>query len=177
MELVKETIRRVIQIIFGTFIFDCPGLNKIRNVIYRFMFMSYGKKNIVSKKVMFYVPHGAKKAKINIGDLVRISEDVTIDCSSDITISDNVWISEHTHIMNHEHIICGKEWKKSKNIKTTSGLELQEDCWIGAGTLILPQVTQIGKGAVVGAGSVVTKNIDDYEIVAGNPARHIGYRE
>jgi acetyltransferase-like isoleucine patch superfamily enzyme len=49
------------------------------------------------------------------------------------------------------------------------------DVWIGQDVLILPGV-QIGDGAVIGAGSVVTKNVGDYEIVAGNPARHIRNR-
>jgi acetyltransferase-like isoleucine patch superfamily enzyme len=49
------------------------------------------------------------------------------------------------------------------------------DVWIGQDVLIVPGV-QIGDGAVIGAGSVVTKNVGDYEIVAGNPARHIRYR-
>ena len=49
------------------------------------------------------------------------------------------------------------------------------DVWIGRDVLILPGVN-IGDGAVIGAGSVVTKNVEDYEIVAGNPANHIRYR-
>ena len=49
------------------------------------------------------------------------------------------------------------------------------DVWLGYGAIILPGV-KIGDGAVIGAGSVVTKNVDDYEIVAGNPAKHIKYR-
>jgi len=49
------------------------------------------------------------------------------------------------------------------------------DVWIGNQTIILPGVC-IGDGAVIGAGSVVTKNVEDYEIVAGNPAKHIRYR-
>jgi len=49
------------------------------------------------------------------------------------------------------------------------------DVWIGYQTIILPGVS-IGDGAVIGAGSVVSKKVDDYEIVAGNPARHIRYR-
>jgi len=49
------------------------------------------------------------------------------------------------------------------------------DVWIGENVLIIPGV-QIGDGAVIAAGSVVTKNVDDYEIVGGNPARHIRYR-
>jgi acetyltransferase-like isoleucine patch superfamily enzyme len=49
---------------------------------------------------------------------------------------------------------------------------LREGCWIGANTVILPGVT-IGKNAVVGASSVVTKSIPDYAIAVGNPARVI----
>ena len=45
------------------------------------------------------------------------------------------------------------------------------DVWIGANVIILPSVTFIGNGAVIGAGSVVTKNINNYEVVAGNPAK------
>ncbi len=47
--------------------------------------------------------------------------------------------------------------------------------WIGYRALVLPGVT-IGEGAVVGAGSVVTKDVDPYSIVAGNPARKLGKR-
>jgi acetyltransferase-like isoleucine patch superfamily enzyme len=48
--------------------------------------------------------------------------------------------------------------------------------WIGYRAVVLPGVT-IGEGAVVGAGSIVTKNVEPYTIVAGNPARKIGERE
>jgi maltose O-acetyltransferase len=47
--------------------------------------------------------------------------------------------------------------------------------WIGYRAIVLPGVT-IGEGAVVGAGSVVTKNVEPYAIMAGNPARKIGER-
>ncbi len=49
------------------------------------------------------------------------------------------------------------------------------DVWIGAHVVILPGV-QIGDGAIIGAGSIVVKNVEDYEIVAGNPAKHLRYR-
>lgn len=54
-------------------------------------------------------------------------------------------------------------------------IRIGHDVWIGYGSIIMPGV-QIGNGAVIGSGSVVTKNVADYEIVAGNPARHIRYR-
>nr|WP_115460780.1 CatB-related O-acetyltransferase [Winogradskyella aurantiaca] len=53
--------------------------------------------------------------------------------------------------------------------------EIGNDVWIGANAIIMPGVT-IGNGAVIGAGSIVTKNVEPYQIVVGNPARQIGYR-
>lgn len=52
---------------------------------------------------------------------------------------------------------------------------IEDDVWIGARSIILSGV-RIGKGAVIGAGSVVTKDVDPYSIVAGNPAKLIKYR-
>ena len=52
------------------------------------------------------------------------------------------------------------------------GVKIGNDCWIGAGAIILNGLT-IGDGAVVGAGAVVTKDVEPYTIVVGNPARKI----
>ena len=53
---------------------------------------------------------------------------------------------------------------------------IEDDVWIGAGTKILSGV-HIGRGAVIGAQSVVNKDIPDYAIAVGIPARVIGYRK
>jgi virginiamycin A acetyltransferase len=50
------------------------------------------------------------------------------------------------------------------------------DVWVGRNALILPSVKKIGDGAVIGAGSVVTKDVPDFAVVAGNPANIIKYR-
>ena len=55
-------------------------------------------------------------------------------------------------------------------------VEIGDYAWLGYRVLVLPGV-KIGVGAVVGAGSVVTKNVEPYTIVAGNPARVIGQRQ
>jgi len=171
-----EMFRRVLQIFAGIFIFDCPGLSIIRNMLYRLIIKGKGKM-VLSSKVLFYVPHGLKKRDVILKKDVRISENVKIDCSSPVTIEDNVWISENVLILNHEHIIQGKELKKSKNVCITEGIVIEKDAWVGANALILPQVRRIGNGAIIGAGSVVTKDVDDFVIVAGNPAKVIGQRE
>jgi acetyltransferase-like isoleucine patch superfamily enzyme len=70
-----------------------------------------------------------------------------------------------------------KEWAK-KDVKDISRAELMigNDVWIGYGAIILPGCKRIGNGAVIGAGSVVTKDVEPYSIVGGNPAKVIKYR-
>ena len=55
-------------------------------------------------------------------------------------------------------------------------LVIGHDCWIGYGTIIVSSCHHIGNGAVVAAGSVVTKDVPPYAVVAGTPARVIKYR-
>lgn len=57
-----------------------------------------------------------------------------------------------------------------------SWIEIGNDVWIGQSAIITPSVKKIGDGAVIGAGAVVTKDVPDFAIVIGNPARIIKYR-
>ena len=53
---------------------------------------------------------------------------------------------------------------------------IENDVWVGHGAIILPAVTRIENGAIIGAGCVVTENVPPFAIVAGNPGRIIKYR-
>ena len=55
-------------------------------------------------------------------------------------------------------------------------LKVGNDCWIGCGVIITSSCHEIGNGAVIGAGSIVTKDVEPYTIVAGNPARILKWR-
>lgn len=55
-------------------------------------------------------------------------------------------------------------------------LEIGNDVWIGQYAVILPSCKRIGDGAVIGAGSMITKDVPDYAVVAGNPGKIIKYR-
>jgi virginiamycin A acetyltransferase len=57
-----------------------------------------------------------------------------------------------------------------------SRLVIENDVWIGQNAIILPSVSRIENGAVIGAGSVVSVNVPAFAIVAGNPAKLIRYR-
>lgn len=85
-----------------------------------------------------------------IGDRVAIGPNVILLTSSD---------PNYSHIRPYVKIQRGR-------------ILIEDDVWLGAGSIIMPDII-IGKGAVVGAGSVVTKNVDPYHIVAGVPAKTI----
>ena len=62
--------------------------------------------------------------------------------------------------------------QRRAGVEIAKPVVIGDDCWIGGNSIILPGVT-IGRGVTVAAGSVVTKNIEPYVVVAGNPAKKI----
>jgi len=80
------------------------------------------------------------------------------------------FISTHPFFYNQKAKFVDKD-----QIKRTV-LHIEDDVWIGHNATILSTVTLIGRGAIVGAGSVVTKNVPKYAIVGGIPAKILGYR-
>lgn len=59
---------------------------------------------------------------------------------------------------------------------TRTRIKIEDDVWIGHNAIIVPSVDYIGRGSVIAAGAVVTRNVPKYAIVAGNPAKIIKYR-
>lgn len=87
-----------------------------------------------------------------------------------ITIGNNVGLSMGVTIVTNNHPcnpLTLDEW-----IDIAEPVIIEDDVWVGANVIILGNVT-IGKGSIIGAGSVVTKNIPSNEVWAGNPARFI----
>lgn len=136
-----------------------------------------GGKIIISKKakVKDYAILRSCKGFIIVGDGSSIGYYVIIHGMGGVTIGRNVMLSPRVQIYAQNHGI-----KKGALIKTqkqtAKGVNILDDVWVGAGTIITDNVT-LNEGCVVGAGSVVTKNIPPYEIWAGNPARKIGERK
>ena len=94
-----------------------------------------------------------------------------------IMIGKHCNISQHCSLVASNHsIVKDKYISEQPWDETKTGIVLGDDVWIGANSVVLPGVT-IGRGAVIGAGSVVTKDIPEYAIAVGNPAKVIKYRE
>lgn len=113
-----------------------------------------------------------KNASIEIGDDVGISN-ATIFCENKITIGNRTLIGSGVKIwdLDFHSISCFVRLKEGDRGQS-SPVFIGDDCFIGAGSIILKGVF-IGNKAVIGAGSVVTKNVPTGEIWAGNPAKKI----
>lgn len=109
-------------------------------------------------------------ATIKIGNNVGISNSC-FHIDSSLIIEDNVLIGGDCKIYDSDmHSIQYEDRKQIPDLKKkVKPILLKEGCWIGAHSIILKGVT-IGKRSIIGAGSVVTKNVPDNEIWAGNPA-------
>lgn len=107
---------------------------------------------------------------IQIGCRSVINRRVYLDGRGWLRIGDNVSVSPECYILTLTHDTASPTFAACDH--TT---EIDDFCWLGARALVMPGI-HIGRGAVIGAGSVVTKNIAPNEIVAGNPARVIGHR-
>jgi len=107
---------------------------------------------------------------------VPYPETVFFDCSGAINIGKGVTIHRNVTIITHEHDHSKSVSISDANIEISS-LDIGDDVFIGASATVLASVNKIGKGAVIGAGSVLTKDVGEHEIWAGNPARFIKHRE
>lgn len=85
-----------------------------------------------------------------------------------IEIGSNVCINDGVILLTASHDLTDPEWKHKK-----SPIIIEDYAWICTNVLILPGV-RVGQGAVLGAGAVVSKDVEPYDIVAGNPAKPIG---
>ena len=124
-----------------------------------------GKGTFVMKKVYIQSPN-----RLRIGENSHINRGVVLDARGDIVIGSSVSVSHNVNIMTggHDHM-------SSDFTGLFKPIIIKDYAWIGVGATILQGVT-IGKGAVVCAGAVVNKNVGDYEIVGGVPARKVGER-
>lgn len=115
-----------------------------------------------------------RMAGYKIGGRVYIGEDLIIvdelDDRAMVRIGDRVAIAPRVTLVVSSH----PNFSRIRPfVKCVHGyIEIGDDAWIGTGCIILPDV-RIGKGAVVGAGSVVTKDVPDFAVVAGVPAKPI----
>ncbi|MFH2035008.1 MAG: acyltransferase [Candidatus Zixiibacteriota bacterium] len=107
-----------------------------------------------------------KPALLKIGEYSSIGDRTQIHCGQKIEIGSNVLISWDVNILEYDYHAPGGGDPECKPII------IENEVWIGARSIIVKGVT-IGRGAIVAAGAVVTKNVPPFTLVGGNPAREI----
>jgi acetyltransferase-like isoleucine patch superfamily enzyme len=111
-----------------------------------------------------------------------LGSDIIVNCYSYLSgeggleIGDEVLIGCHVKLLSAGHAVDDGELSIWRNPLTHARVAIEPGAWIGAAAIVLPGV-RIGAGAVIGAGSVVTRDVPGGAIVAGNPARLIRYRK
>lgn len=113
--------------------------------------------------------------RVAIGDNCNFGQNVFITGGGGVTIGDWVGFGPDVKIwsVNHRFDDANRPWQlQGYDMRE---VVIEDDVWLGANVFVMPGVA-IGRGAIVSAGSVVNKSIPAFALVAGNPARVVGWR-
>ena len=115
--------------------------------------------------------------KFSVGNNVGLGKDFTCHCRI-VTIEDDLMMGESVLFLGggHNHDDLSLPMIQQGGLPDTP-LHIGSDVWIGSRAIILPGCKRIGAHSIIGAGAVVTKDVPDYAIVGGNPAKIIRMRK
>ncbi len=153
---------------FKLLLLSCVGyapFHWFRLFCYRLVGIKIGSGSTIHMWARFYQPKN-----ISIGEDTIIGDHVFLDGRASLTIGSHVAIASQVLIYNSQHDIDALDFKPIE-----APVVIGDYCFVGARAIILPGV-KIGKGAVVGAGAVVTKDVPAMTFVGGVPAREIRQR-
>jgi len=135
--------------------------------------MDIGSRAVISKGCVVQ----SKTGPLHIGRECDIGAHVVLTSVGGITLESNVLIAGNCYIGGSRYNWEDRETPiMYQNIYSRGPVIIRKGAWIGAAVTILDGVT-IGKGCVIGAGSLVTKNIPEFSIAIGSPASIVGHRE
>jgi len=123
--MLKEYLRRFVQHLLGSFLFDAPGLVQCKMFVLR-RFFDIGANSYVSYRAMLVSPHSTRHAHFSMGRNVGVEHDCELDYSGGLKIGNDVWISEGVFIATHGHRIKTRALKKEQPVDFT-GLTIGDD--------------------------------------------------
>jgi len=158
-------------------------VNKIRSLIIKFLLKREGFGYSPSVRYIFEKAHGITigygSVKIGCLNIHNIKGKVSFGNYCSIAKSVKFFLVNHptnlftSHAITYNPLLQGVQIDKLDRSRV---LIVEDDVWIGEGVIVLPNVNKIGRGAIIGAGSIVTKDVPSYSVVAGNPAKFIRKR-
>lgn len=177
---IMDTFKRIVvrQVLPG-FIATLYYLRRFRCIVHPRASVPLSRQITIGSKTTIH-----RYARIIIGEVGRIV--IGSECNvqsfstiavgdADVRIGDHVRIGPSCNLLGEDHVYDDPDVPIHKQARKPRGLVIGNDVSVGGNTVVLSGV-QIGHGAVIGGGSVVTKDVPEYAVVVGNPARIIKYR-
>ncbi|WP_199269900.1 acyltransferase [Algibacter sp. L1A34] len=163
----------IIQRFITTLVFTFPIIKLLKNIYFFFRFNT----SFINATYNVVITNFDKRSaltSIKFKGPCTFSRNIEVDYSGGLTFGKNVTVSDHVTIQTHKHVY--ENHSIYENITSASSLEIGDEVWICNNVIITNSVNKIGKGAIIASGSVLTKDVEDYSIVGGIPAKHIKYR-
>jgi maltose O-acetyltransferase len=126
---------------------------------------------LLGLRLWLYGPGQIRRSQIQIGSSTWINRDCALDTRGGLAVGDHVSISPEVVVLTADHDRDDPRFPLRHR-----RVVIEDHVWIGMRALILPGV-RIGRGAVVAAGAVVSRDVEPLSIVAGVPARVVGRRD
>lgn len=137
-----------------------------RRMLLRLFGAQIGRNARISPSVTVWAPWN-----LTVGTEASVAHHVDCYCVDRITIGDHATVSQYSFLCSAGHDVCDPHMQL-----THAPIDIGNEAWVCAGAFVGPGI-RIGEGAVVGARSVVTRDVAAWMIVAGNPARVLRRRE
>ena len=142
-----------------------PRETATRDILLRSLIGHMGRNVVILSP--FFCDYGSH---ISIGDCTYINFNLTVLDEAPVTIGSHVFIGPGCSLLTAVHPLDVQE--RNKGIEKALPITIGDNVWLGGNVTVLPGVS-IGEGSVIGAGSVVTRDVPPRTVVAGNPARII----
>ena len=175
-----ESVRQMIKRLHVIFAFPKAYIDWKTKYVYNFVediFIANGVRINSGTVITAINTTKTPKHLVKIGANTYIGENNILRGGAGISIGEGCLISNNVVIISENHSFkLGIPMASQASNHRECGVIICDDVWIGANSVILPHVT-LGKGCVIGAGSIVTKSIPENAIAFGNPAKVVKYRE
>ena len=151
------------KLFFWNLIMQKPYIKEYWRILDELFYNQLGEGTVISNELTVVAPQNVKMGKYSY-----VMNGVLLMASGGIVVEDYVLIAAHAKLISNDHD------PYFRPIITCKPIIIKEGAWIGAGAAIMKGVT-VGKYVIVGANSVVTKDVPDYIVVVGFPAKVIKY--
>lgn len=152
--------------LFGNVMINKIPSRHLRKWFYQALGAKIGNKTVICRRVEILLPKG-----LQLANNIAIGWFAELDARGGIVVDHDTNISSHVKLVTGSHDIDNPDY-----IADFRPIHIGHHCWLGTGAIVLQNVS-IGNGAVVAAGAVVTKDIPEYEVWGGVPAKFIRTRE